>query len=297
MNGKGWLALIVFGFCFLGGGFFYFLGSFFSVFKNHTPAEKGNIAVVEIIGPILESRENRDILETLRDLRKEKEAKAVILRIDSPGGSVGASQEIYEAIKELRKSKPVIASMGTVAASGGYYVAAPCTKIVANEGTATGSIGVRMELMNVEDLLSWAKLRPTTLTSGRLKDVGSPTRPMTPEEKEYLESLLKKMHEQFKRAVAAGRGLSSEEIETVADGRVFTGLEAKDLKLVDAVGGLDTAIEVAAIEAQIKDPEIYYKEDNSKEFLEKILESSIEKIFQRGFQSLMITRPTPTFSY
>ncbi len=291
MNGKGWLALIVFGLCFLGGGFFYFLGSFFSLFKDHKPIQKGNIAIVEILGPIMESK---DVIQSLRELRKEDDAKAVILRIDSPGGSVGASQEIYEAVKELKKIKPVIASMGSVAASGGYYVAAPCTKIVANEGTATGSIGVRMEMMNVEDLLSWAKLRPTTLTSGRMKDVGSPTRPMTPEEKEYLESLLKKMHEQFKKAVADGRGLKLEEVEPVADGRVFTGLEAKDLKLVDEVGGLDKAIEVAAAAAQIKEPEIYYNEDSSKEFLEKILESSVEKVFQK---SLMMARPTPTFSY
>ncbi|QQR80667.1 MAG: signal peptide peptidase SppA [Deltaproteobacteria bacterium] len=291
MSGKGWIALIVFGLCFLGGGFFYFLGSFFSLFKDNSLPQKGNIAIVEVLGPILESK---DTVEILRKLKKEDKAKAVILRIDSPGGSVGASQEIYEAVKELKKTKPVVASMGTVAASGGYYIAAPCSKIVANEGTATGSIGVRMELVNVEELLTWAKVHPSTLVSGAMKDVGSPTRPMTPEEKDYLESLLKKMHGQFKKAISDGRGISMEELDKIADGRVYTGSEAKDLKLVDELGGLETAISVAANLAAIKEePEVYYKENEKNEFLEKVLESSIEKVFQK----LLISQKIPSFSY
>ncbi len=291
MSGKGWIALIVFGLCFLGGGFFYFLGAFFSLFKDHAVPQKGNIAVVEVLGPILESK---DILEALRDLRKEEKAKAVILRIDSPGGSVGASQEIYEAVKEFKKVKPVVASMGTVAASGGYYIAAPCSKIIANEGTATGSIGVRMELMNVEDLLAWAKIRPTTLVSGAMKDVGSPTRPMTVEEKAYLEGLLKEMHHQFKKAIAEGRHLPLEALDKIADGRVYTGSEAKSLGLVDELGGLDKAIVVAAQEAGLKeDPEIFYHESDSYGFVEKVLESSLESTIRK----IWVGHKIPAFSY
>ncbi len=274
---KSWLAIIV-AFCFLFGSFFFFLGSVISIVSHLSgkSGKTGNIAVVEVLGTILDAKST---VETLRDLRNDKEAKAVILRVDSPGGSVGASQEIYEAVQELKSKKPVVVSMGTVAASGGYYIAAPATKIVANEGTITASIGVRMELMNVEDLLSWAKVKPFTLKSGRLKDVGSPTRPMTPEEKEYLESLLKAMHDQFKKAVAESRGLSMEEVEKFSDGRVVTGLQAKDLKLVDEVGGFDKAIHIAANLAGLKEePEIYYPEQTHKEFWERFMESSVEKL-------------------
>lgn len=278
MSGKSWLAVIVVAFCFLFGSFFFFLGSVVSIFSNisGSSVQAGNIAVVEVLGTIIDAKST---VETLRDLRKDKEAKAVILRVDSPGGSVGASQEIYEAIQELKLKKPVVVSMGTVAASGGYYIAAPATKIVANEGTITGSIGVRMELMNVEDLLSWAKVKPLTLKSGRLKDAGSPTRPMTLEEKEYLESLLVAMHHQFKKAVAESRGLSMEDVAKFADGRVMTGLQAKELKLVDDLGGFDKAIHIAADLAHLKeDPEVYYPEEIHKELWEKLMESSVKQL-------------------
>ena len=222
----------------------------------------GNIAILEVLGPILDSKTT---IEQLQDVKKDEKTKAVILRVDSPGGSVGASQEIFDQVRELKKTKPVVVSMGSVAASGGYYVSAPATKIIANAGTITGSIGVRMELVNVEDLLQWAKVKPLTLKSGVLKDAGSPTRAMTPEEQSYLEAVLKKMHEQFKKSVAESRGLTTEEVDAVADGRVLTGEEAREKKLIDDIGNLDHAIQVAGQLAGV-DPEPYYPEGKESSF-------------------------------
>ena len=195
---------------------------------------------------------------------------------------MSASQEIFESVKELRSVKPVVASMGTVAASGGYYIAAPANKIVANPGTITGSIGVRMELLNVEDLLQWARLKTTTLKSGRLKDVGSSTRPMTDEEREYLESILREMHMQFKKAVAESRGLSLEDVEKVADGRVLTGEQALTVKLIDELGSLEKATKVAAELGGIKgDPDIFYPSLEDRNLVDYLIEGTVDRLFSR----------------
>lgn len=248
-------------------------------------AESGNVAVVEVLGGIYDSK---PVVEELHDLKKDDRVKAVVLRIDSPGGSVGASQEIFESVRKLKEKKPVVVSMGSVAASGGYYVAAPANRILANAGTVTGSIGVRMELVNVQDLLDWAKIKALTLKSGRYKDAGSPTRPMTPEEKEYLESVIKGMHEQFKRAVAESRHLTPEEIEMVSDGRVFTGLDAVQKKLVDEVGSLEEAVKIAGDLGGIKgEPDIFYP-TRHKEFLERLVDGMAEKIFQKLSYSFLM---------
>lgn len=284
MKGRKWFLLTLLVFAFLAGSFFFFLGSLLTLIPNHKP-EKGNVAVVEVIGGIFDSKA---IVEQLSELKKEKEVKAVVLRIDSPGGSVSASQEIFEAVKELKQVKPVVASMGTVAASGGYYIAAPATKIVANPGTITGSIGVRMELINVEDLLHWARLKSITLKSGRFKDIGSPTRTITPEEREYLEGLLKQMHGQFKKAVAESRGLPVEEVEKIADGRVFTGLEAQERKLVDEIGTLDKAAKIAGDLAGLKEePEIFYPPLEEKKVLDYLMEGVVERLSEKVLSALI----------
>jgi protease-4 len=283
MKGPHWVLLTLLVLAFLGGSFFFFLGMLLSLMKE--PSQTGDVAVVEIIGGIFEAK---PVVEQLHDLKKEKRVKAVVLRIDSPGGSVGASQEIFETVRDLKEVKPVVASMGTVAASGGYYVAAPATKIVANPGTITGSIGVRMDLVNVEDLLRWAQVKPTTLKSGALKDAGSPTRPMTPEEKAYLEGILRQMHEQFKKSVAESRGLSPEETETIADGRVFTGLEARDRKLVDELGTLNTAVKIAGELAGLKEePEVFYPPLEEKKMLDYLIEGAVESFTDKLFYIFM----------
>lgn len=277
MRGKHWLLLVLISLALLGAAFFFFLGSAISFFSG--PSKKGEVAVVEILGGIFDAK---PIVEQLTDLKKDKRVKAIVLRIDSPGGSVGASQEIFESVKEVKEKKPVVASMGTLAASGGYYIAAATNKIVANEGTITGSIGVRMELVNVEDLLQWAHLKAMTLKSGRFKDIGSPTRAITSEEKEYLEGVLKKLHDQFKKAVAENRGLSEQEIEDLADGRVFTGREAIEKKLVDEIGPLQRAIRIAGELAGIKgEPEFYYAAPKEKRFLDTLVNGLANRLFEK----------------
>jgi protease-4 len=277
-----WIFATLTAFLLLGTSFFFFLGAITSLLGKDREHREGNIAIVEVLGGIFDAR---PVTEELQDLKKDKRAKAVILRVDSPGGSVSASQEIFDAVKSLKEVKPVVASMGTVAASGGYYIAAPASKIVANSGTITGSIGVRMELLNVEDLMQWARLRPLTLKSGLLKDAGSPTRSMTPEEREYFEEILKALHRQFKKAVAESRGLPIETVEALADGRVFTGEEAFEHKLVDELGSLERAVQVAADLAGLADlkeePEPYYPEERRGDFLEYLLGAFGDRLFDR----------------
>ena len=271
MKGRHWILLLFVSLTLLAASFFFFLGSFISLFSPY-PSE-GNVAVIEILGGIFESKE---IVESIRKIRDEDKVKAVVLRIDSPGGSIGASQDIFDAVKKLREKKPVVASMGKVAASGGYYVALPANKIVANPGTVTGSIGVRMEMLNVEDLMRWAMLKPMTLKSGSLKDIGSPTRPMTGEEREVLEKILQEMHRQFKVAVSEGRSLSLDEVEKLADGRIFTGTEALQKKMIDELGSLERAEEIAATLAGIKGrPKVFYPDEKGDSILDFFLDSLV----------------------
>ncbi len=270
-----WLYVTLSCFALLGAAFFFFLGSAINLVGPHKKNSHGNVAIVEILGGIYDSRST---LEELADLKKDDAVKAVVLRIDSPGGTVSASQDIFEAVLDFKKSKPVVASMGAVAASGGYYVAAPASKILANAGSITGSIGVRMELLNVEELMQWAKVKETTLKSGRLKDIGSPTRAMTPEEKEYLEGILKNLHSQFKKAVAESRGLTVQEVEVLADGRVFTGEEAKANKLIDDIGPLQSAVRVAADLAGIKgEPDVFYAETKEGNWMDYLIDGAAER--------------------
>jgi len=284
MTSKRWVFITLISLILLGASFFFFLGAFFSLFSRHHN-EHGNVAVVEVLGGIFDSK---PIVEKLRDLKKNDDVKAVVLRIDSPGGSVSASQEIFEAVKDFKSKKPIVASMGTVAASGGYYIAAPASKIVANPGTITGSIGVRLELVNVQDLLEWARVKPMTLKSGRMKDVGSTTRPMTPEEKDYLEGILKEMHAQFKKAVAESRGISLDELETFADGRVLTGEEAFAKHLVDELGSQERAIKVASDLAGLKgEPEVFYPSLDDKTILEHLIDGTVDRLFDRAVTSIL----------
>ncbi|MBI1908634.1 MAG: signal peptide peptidase SppA [Deltaproteobacteria bacterium] len=238
-------------FLLLGGAAFVVLGmAVFALFGSPSIPLGGDLALIEIEGPLYEAQ---PILKQFAKVYDRDDLKAVVIRVNSPGGTVAASQEIHDAVSRLReKSKKVVISMGTVAASGGYYLAAPADWIVANPGTITGSIGVRLEYLNVEDILKWVRLKRETLKSGTYKDIGSPIRPMTPEEKGMLEAILKDMHAQFKEAVAAGRGLSAEEVEAIADGRVFTGREALRKKLVDQLGSLEAAYKKAGELAGIK---------------------------------------------
>jgi protease-4 len=204
--------------------------------------KSNKVGVVEVVGVITDSKAT---LNHLKKFRENEAIKAIVMRINSPGGAVGPSQEILEEIIKTRQKKKVVASMGTVAASGGYYIASGADIIMANPGTLTGSIGVIMNFTNIEKLTQKLGIDLYNLHAGKFKDVGSPTRPMTPVEREYLQKLLDNVHEQFIVDVARGRQMLAHKVREVADGRVFTGEVAKNLGLVDQLGNLPDAIELA----------------------------------------------------
>lgn len=201
------------------------------------------VAIVELEGIIADAE------GTVRDLREHLDnpaVRAVVVRINSPGGVVGPTQEIFGGVQRLRRAgKPVVASLGAVAASGGYYVAAGADKIYANPGTLTGSIGVVIQLANVEELLKKVGVDYVVVKAGRYKDVGSFARAMSPDERKILQNLLDDVYGQFVEAVAQGRGLDRDAVVAFADGRIYSGQQAKALGMIDELGGLEEAIEAA----------------------------------------------------
>lgn len=200
------------------------------------------VGVVEIKGVITDAEPT---LKTLVRFSRAKNIKAVIVRIDSPGGGVAPTQEIYREIIRTRKTKKVIASLGNVAASGGLYVASATDKILANPATVTGSIGVIMQMINVENLLGKVGFQPVVIKSGRYKDMGSATRTMTDEERALLQGIVDELHRQFVKDVAIGRNLDEEKVIGMADGRIFTGEQALNLGLVDQLGNFEDAVTLA----------------------------------------------------
>jgi len=251
-----------------------------SYFSSREESLWGNekIAVIEIRGVILDPQ---PIIEKLIKFRKNDRVKAIVLRIDSPGGGVGPAQEIYGEIKKVQREKKVLVSMGSVAASGGYYIACGADKILANPGSITGSIGVVVESLNVEELLRKIGLRSMVIKSGKHKDIASPLREMTEEEKKLLQGVLDSVHEQFIRAVAEGRKLPLEKVRELADGRIFSGDQAQALGLVDGLGNLQDTIAIAAKMAGIKgEPEVIYPEKKKFSLFELLLQETILKFWE-----------------
>lgn len=201
------------------------------------------IAIVEIKGVITQSS---GIIEEINQYQEDEGVKAIILRIDSPGGGVGPSQEIHREILKIKSKKKVVTSMGSVAASGGYYIACASDLIIANPGTITGSIGVLMEFTNIEELFKKIGIKGVVLKSGEHKDIGSPLREMTPEEKKILQEVIDNVHQQFVQAVAKGRKMDQAKVMQIADGRILTGEQAKQIGLVDQIGNLQDAIDITA---------------------------------------------------
>ncbi len=220
---------------------------FFAIISSLLPgndsmfSEENRIAVVRVEGMILDTKPT---LEWIKEITEDDSVRGVLLRIDSPGGGAAASQEIYAALLELGKQKPIIASMGSTAASGGLMVAMAAEHIVANPSTVTGSIGVRMDVPQLQNIMEKIGIGQLTLKTGQFKDAGTFTRPMTEEERAYFENVLHDMHEQFIQLVAEGRKMPVEKIRPIADGRIFTGRAAKDLGLVDELGSQDNALAV-----------------------------------------------------
>ncbi len=195
--------------------------------------QEEQIGVVDIEGVISDGKE---VMEEVVRFKEDDAIKGVILRIDSPGGAVGPTQEIYREVIKLREKKKVFVSMGTACASGGYYIAAAAEKIYANPSTITGSIGVIMQLMIMEDVLKKLGLQSNTIKAGKYKDVGSPFRRMTESEKAYMDGIVNSIYEQFIKDIAEGRGMDVEAVRKAAQGRIYTGAQAKELGLVDSLG-------------------------------------------------------------
>jgi len=252
-------------------------------------AKKAGVGLVEVKGMILDSRET---VRQLRHFLKQDEIKAVVLRVDSPGGVVAPSQEIYEEVKRFAAKKKIVVSMGSLAASGGYYISAPATLIYANPGTITASIGVIIKLSNIEALMDKIGIKSTVIKTGKFKDSGSPVREMTPEDRAMFQSVIDSTHGQFIKAVASGRKLPEDEVRRIADGRVLSGEQALALKLVDRLGTFQDAIEEAGKLAGISgEPEVILppkKKVNYLDLLTEGAEGSFEGALNKAGRGLQL---------
>ena len=249
---------------------------------------KNRIGIVDITGLITDSQY---ITNQVKKFRQDKRIRGIILRIDSPGGAVGPSQEIYDEVLKTRESgKTIYASMGALAASGGYYIASAAEKIFANPGTLTGSIGVIMAFSNAKGLMEKIGLQPEIVKAGEYKDIGSPARAMTQKERNLLQSVVTDVHQQFIEAVASGRDISVAEVTKIADGRILTGRQAYSLNLVDQLGGLQVSIDQLAHKVGIIGSPKIIKETPRVGFLDWVLKSTVN-------QSLINRSSIPSLQY
>ena len=229
------------------------------------------IGVVDLEGVILDPTE---VVDQLRKFGDDDSIKAIIIHVNSPGGGVAASEEIYREVKRVRdeKKKRIVASIQTVGASGAYYVSSGTNRIYADSGSVVGSIGVIAEWVNYGDLMRWAKLKPEVLKTGEFKDTGNPTRELTPREREYLQGLINNMYGQFIQAVADGRHAKVADIKPIADGRVWTGEQALDMKLIDQIGDFRTVVLDTARSVGISgEPTLVHPEPDRKSLLDLLL--------------------------
>lgn len=234
------------------------------------------IAVVEINDVIMSSEKT---VEQIKKFREDKSIKAIILRINSPGGGVAASQEIYEEVKRTRESgKIIVVSMGSIAASGGYYIAVGSSLIIANPGTLTGSIGVIAQFISIKDLAEKLGISQTTIKSGSLKDAGSPFKQMNDSDKAYFQDVVDNSFIQFLDVVALERKMDKETLLKYANGRVFTGLQAKDYGLIDSLGTFEDAIRITSNMAGIEGEPRIVREKKKFSVFEELLGSKIEDV-------------------
>ncbi len=278
------VVLFVFGGLFL--VFFAFLWLAYGAVKGETPrlASGPRIGVLDIKGAIGMGRgsvESEPLLKIVKRYADDTDMKAVVVRIDSPGGAVGTSQEILDGLRRLAEDKVVVCAMGNMAASGGLLVAMGCDRIVAEPGTLTGSIGVISAFPNVRGLMQKLDVEMNTVTAGKLKDAGSPFREFTASDRTYWQELADRIHRQFIQAVAEGRDLPIEQVEKFADGRVVTGEQAVELGLVDELGGFQDAVDLAKELAEIRgEPRLVYPPDERARFLEDLLGGVATKVAQ-----------------
>lgn len=268
------LSLLIFFLVLIFAGFV--IAGFFLILKEEKTdfiSSARKVGLVRIEGVILDSKE---VIDHLHQLRDNSSVNAILLRIDSPGGGVGPSQEIYNEILKLREKnqKKVVVSMGSVAASGGYYIASAADWIMANPGTLTGSIGVIFQGTNIEELMKKIGIKTVVIKSGKYKDIFSPDREMTEDERELLQGVIDDVHEQFLDAIAQGRKeLDKETLRSIADGRIFTGSQAREYGLIDELGNLQDALEKTAQLAGIEGkPEVIEPKKRRLSILDRLLE-------------------------
>jgi protease-4 len=263
-----------------GGAFFLFVLAVFSIVYLTLHAGGGDagiggfgdrIGVVDLDGVILSPQ---PVVGQLKKFGDDSSIKAIILHVNSPGGGVAASEEIYREVKRIRdeKKKRIVVSIETVGASGAYYVAAASDKIYADHGSIVGSIGVIAQWVNYGDLLKWAKLKDVVLKTGEFKDTGNPARDLTPAEQAYMQSLIDNMFGQFVQAVADGRSMKFGDVKAIANGKVWTGEQAKSMKLIDEVGDFEAAVADTAKSVGIKgEPSLVHPDKDRRTLLDLVL--------------------------
>ncbi len=264
-----------------GGAFFLFVLAVFTMVYLTLHAGGGEttsitsfgdrIGVVDLSGVILSPQ---PVVDQLKKFADDSSIKAIILHVNSPGGGVAASEEIYREVKRIHteKKKKIVVSIETVGASGAYYVASASDKIFADQGSIVGSIGVIAQWFNYGDLLKWAKLKDVVIKTGEFKDTGNPARDLTPAEQAYMQELIDNMFGQFVKAVADGRSLKYDDVKSMANGKVWTGEQAKNLKLIDTIGDFQSAVDDTAKSVGIKgEPTLVRPEKERKTLLDLLL--------------------------
>jgi protease-4 len=276
----------------LGGGAFVLLAIALAAIVLTFSGDEGGefafsnrIQVVDIDGELVQSK---PIIEQLKRYEDSNSVKAILLDIDSPGGGVAVSQEIYTEIKRLRekKDKIIVAYLSSTGASGAFYISCGANKIVANPGTIVGSIGVIAEWVNYADLLQWAKLKDIVFKTGEFKDTGSPSRPITENERKYFQGLIDDMYVQFVEAVSSGRKLDLQEVRSIADGRVFTGRDAKERKLIDETGNFQDAVDLTAKLAGISGKPRLIRQTRQRVTLLDVLTTDLSRLVPFNGQSM-----------
>lgn len=249
--------------------------------ESSAGARIGIIDAKGVIGEMQAGMDADKIVKLLKKYEKDDDIKAIVLRVDSPGGAVAPSQEIHDAVKRVKAKKKIVVSMGSLAASGGYYISAPADRIYAEPGTLTGSIGVIFTHFNVRGLLEWAKVDETTLKTGKYKDTLSPFRPLQDTDREEIQGISDDVYGQFVKAVAEGRKLPEARVRELAEGRIYTGNRARELKLVDELGGFDDAVLSAwQLAGQSGDPKVQYPPREHELSLRDLMRGAFQGAFQ-----------------
>ncbi|MEN8258865.1 MAG: signal peptide peptidase SppA [Thermodesulfobacteriota bacterium] len=274
------------------GGVTFFVSTIIQQKSNYLLGVSDSIGVIEVKGVITEAEQT---LAHIQRFGQKDGIKAVVIRIDSPGGAVGASQELFMAIQRLSQTKPVVASMGSVAASGGFYAALGAEKIVAAPGTLTGSMGVIIKFANLEKIFQKIGYQSQVVKSGEFKDMGSPDRSLTEAEITLLQNLINSVHGQFVSDIVESRALNIEDVKKIADGRIFSGEQAKEYGLIDELGNFHDAIRLAASLARMDEelPNLVYPPEEKDSMLGMLLGKSPQRIFS----NLSLSKPILSYEW